>query len=173
MIKLKSFFIMFVLVAMGMSFSTVNIYAFSSSDLAITPKFQTCIPEVSYSQSTLSEIITIYDSGELVNNTNTTQSYSASYSRTISSSITVGGYVEFNEVVAKVGVSAEIGVNASATITETITANVLPHTTVTWYGGTKFKKSIGMFTYLSSTCAVTYKYNVTTKYSFMRYVQWD
>ena len=139
----------------------------------ISPQVLVCVPSVSYTQNTLAELYFIYDSGEAVNNTSVQQSVNTTFSRSASASITYGGYVEFSNVVAKVGVSAEVSVGVTLTISDSQTINVPAYTTVSWSAGSKFKKSVGKFTYRDEACELTYQNNVTTQYSFKKYFQWD
>jgi len=106
------------------------------------------------------------------NSSSTMQSMSISTTRTVSSSFNTTISAEINDIIASVGVSAEVGVNTSYSEDVVININAPAYSTVYARSGSKKVYGIAELRQLNTDCSVdvikrysyNYSYNVATEW---------
>ena len=102
---------------------------------------------------------------QATNSSSTMQSMSISTTRTVSASFNTTVSLEINDIIAKVGVSAEVGVNASYSENVVININAPAYSTVNARSGSKKIYGIAELRQLNTDCSVNvikrYYYNYT------------
>lgn len=99
------------------------------------------------------------------NTTSTMQSMSISTTRTVSASFNTTVSLEIHDIIAKVGVSAEVGINASYSENVVININAPAYSTVYAHSGSKTVYGTAELRQLNTDCSVDvikrYSYNYT------------
>lgn len=152
--------------------SSTKIVASASFDQGYEPEAIVCTPGlVSYTENGRTLMKQVNQTGNSHNSSSVTQTSINSVMRTAFASITVGGNAELSLIVSKIGFYTEVSAGVSVNLSDTITVNVPPYSTVYWEYGSNLVKTTGSLKYINDDCSYTNK-TVTAEYTYDRYYRW-